>query len=75
MIIFLVILLTVWYSKGTSTDFISEDNQNISLNLDAAATAKAPQAITRGPAFEVVFAIAGLIAVAYLVLRQRKKSN
>ncbi len=37
-----------------------------------AATTPAPAATPKEPGFEAVFAIAGLLAVAYLVLRQRK---
>ena len=46
---------------------------NVTLcNTTANATATIVEEVAKKPGFEAVFAIAGLLAVAYLVLRQKE---
>ncbi|MCZ7394082.1 MAG: S-layer protein domain-containing protein [Candidatus Methanoperedens sp.] len=73
---------TTTTGTATSTAMVNQTNQTVTETATSVATATgavtetatpAPTATPKPtPAFESVFAIAGLLAVAFLVLRQRK---
>ena len=69
--LFLVVIL-VGMVYGVGTDKNSDTNHNISVSSPDADVTGGEETKPK-PGFEAVFAIAGLLAVAYLVLRQREE--
>jgi S-layer protein (TIGR01567 family) len=57
---------------GGATATITAGPTEAATPLGTATTVKPPVTTTTVPGFEAIFAVAGLLAVAYLVLRQRK---
>ena len=70
-IIFLVLLALPRVVGAQEENDTNEIAVNSSI-IDPGVTAVSLQKTDKPPGFEAVFAIAGLLAVAFLVLRQRK---
>ena len=71
-IVLLLGLIAVAMAYGVETDKNSDVNHNVSVSSPDTDSANADSKKTEPVGFEAVFAIAGLLAVAYLVLRQRE---
>jgi len=68
----LLILLALTKTVGATQENNTNEIAANSSMIDPGATAVSLQKTDKPPGFEAVFAIAGLLAVAFLVLRQRK---
>ena len=71
-IVLFLVLIAVAMAYGVGTDKNSDVNHDISVSSpDINSSNSANGEKTKSVGFEAVFAIAGLLAVAYLVLRRR----
>ena len=70
----LLLLLVISFTgvvADTNTS-MSDDNINESIIASPTVSDIVPEEKNNPPGFEAVFAIAGLLAIAYLVVRQRE---